>query len=899
MSTIAGAPPLARASGRAARRARGRTRTARWGATLRLARRELTRAKGRALLVVALIAVPVGAMVFAEVMIRSANLTTRQRALVGLGSVADARLDIFGSDASADTSSGADALADVEHTDVTEIYFGRMKLGEKFRYVSLQVADLANPLLRGAYDLTAGAAPLTADEAALSQDAARSYHVSVGDKISLRRSGQTWTVSGIYRSSDQIDTTAVVIRRSPPGDFPNRQIRRFVKAPSTRLAALPQSVGNIVARDRAATPSWQALDDKGLVAVLGLYTVGTVALAIVGVVISAAFAAGARRQLRTLGLAAASGGSPGDVRRIVVAQGSITGVLGVVAGFCIGAIGVAAMAPRLDRLIGFVLPGLHTRIVDLVIVAGLAISTATAAAVVPAVGAGRAPVLVALAGRRPLAPLRNSVPIVGVVLFAVGLVGLGATARANPSDSAQSLVEYAVAVLAILLGAVLSTPWIIGRLDRAAPHLRGPARLAARSMTRSRGRTGPISSAILVTVGAAAFVATTQAAQFVSRSGTSADRNLVSFTTNSFSAEDQLTRSSVPADAVERARAIIGGSAPYGYTFLRDPASATSTSAWTPLGGGSTTAPPDTRDGAGTFVASDRASLAAMGAPASAITAWEQGAVLVLGPGLVRDGRLAIARVELATTRGAPPVSAAPPAETRSAAAVALPPLVVDGRYQGAQFCDGSACRAIAAPPLVVLPESVATSLGLAPTQSTVITRSARPLTASQRERLRQLRSDLNDEAQVTVDRGGPDVRVVVEFADDPPPNRLFQLMLLLAATGAALGVTAIGLALSAAEGRADDATLLALGAPPRLRRSLRAWEALMTSGIGSMLGVVLGSVAGTVYAVQHHRSSGAGTDLRFPWPTALGLGVGLPVVAAIVFWLATWPRRSVLLRDD
>ena len=72
-----------------------------------------------------------------------------------------------------------------------------------------------------------------------------------------------------------------------------------------------------------------------------------------------------------------------------------------------------------------------------------------------------------------------------------------------------------------------------------------------------------------------------------------------------------------------------------------------------------------------------------------------------------------------------------------------------------------------------------------------------------------------------------------------------------------------------------------------------------MTSGIGAVLGVTLGAMAGAVFVVQHNRSNGGRTDLRFPWSTALGLGLALPIVAAVVFWLATWPRRAVLLRDD
>ena len=895
MSTVVGAAPLARASGRAP--SRGGTR-ARWGATLRLARRELLRAKGRALLVVALIAVPVGAMVFAEVMIRTANLTSHQRDLIGLGSVADARLDLFNLDAN-DQAASADTLADVEHADVTQIYYGRMKVGEKFRYVSLEVADLANPLLRGAYDLTAGTAPLTADEAAVSESAARSYHVSVGDHVTLRRTGQAWTVTGIYRFSEQIDTSAVILRAPPSGTFPHQSIRRFVHAPAERLAGISPSNVNVVARDRQAAPGWQSYDNRRYVAILGLYTAGTVALAIVGIVVSAAFAAGARRQLRTLGLAAASGGSPRDVRRVVLAQGSITGVLGVVLGFALGAAGIAAVAPRLDRLLNFVVPGLHTRIVDLAIIAALAITAATLAAAAPAIGAGRAPVLVALAGRRPLAPLRNSVPVAGALLFVGGLVGLGTAARGSSGDSVRSLIAYTAAALAVLLGAVLSTPWIIARLDRLAPHLRGSARLAARAMTRSRGRTGPIASAILVTVGAAAFVATTAAARSLPKGRSRPDESRVLLNSITGTSEDltSATATAIPADTVARVRAIVAGSAPYAYTYLYDPSSATSHRQWAVTNPTTAAAKPDTFEGSGTLVASDRTSLATMGVPVATIDAWEHGSALVLGPGVVVGGHLTFGRVDEATSRGAS--ATATPTETRAVDAVELPPLVTNYRYGGAQICDPSGCRTIASPPLVVLPDALVAEFALARNDPTVVMRAAHPLTSAQRSQLRQLQSDLDDEAQAAVDRGGEDVRTRIQFADEPSSKRLFQLLLLMTATAAALGVTAIGLALSAAEGRADDATLLALGAPPRLRRSLRAWEALMTSGIGAVLGVILGSVAGAVFAVQHNRSNGSGTILRFPWSTALGLGIGLPIVAAIVFWLATWPRRAVLLRDD
>jgi putative ABC transport system permease protein len=49
-------------------------------------------------------------------------------------------------------------------------------------------------------------------------------------------------------------------------------------------------------------------------------------------VVGSAFAFGARRQIRELGLLAATGGSPSDVRRALLAQGLVVGVMGSVLG---------------------------------------------------------------------------------------------------------------------------------------------------------------------------------------------------------------------------------------------------------------------------------------------------------------------------------------------------------------------------------------------------------------------------------------------------------------------------------------------------------------------------------------------------------------------------------------
>jgi hypothetical protein len=72
-------------------------------------------------------------------------------------------------------------------------------------------------------------------------------------------------------------------------------------------------------------------------------------------------------------------------------------------------------------------------------------------------------------------------------------------------------------------------------------------------------------------------------------------------------------------------------------------------------------------------------------------------------------------------------------------------------------------------------------------------------------------------------------IRVEIEEGPDDGSRAL----LIVAAFVTLVGV-AISVALSAAEGRADLATLAAVGAPPRRRRALATSQALLVAGLGS-----------------------------------------------------------------
>lgn len=106
-----------------------------------------------------------------------------------------------------------------------------------------------------------------------------------------------------------------------------------------------------------------------------------------------------------------------------------------------------------------------------------------------------------------------------------------------------------------------------------------------------------------------------------------------------------------------------------------------------------------------------------------------------------------------------------------------------------------------------------------------------------------------------------------------------------------ALVIVAVALALAAAESRADQQTLRAVGADPRLGRTLTAWRAVLLAGLAAVLAVP----AGLVPAWGLVRATVTGSDLFVvPWTTLAVTTFGVPAIAALGGWVLTRasPRR-------
>jgi hypothetical protein len=95
--------------------------------------------------------------------------------------------------------------------------------------------------------------------------------------------------------------------------------------------------------------------------------------------------------------------------------------------------------------------------------------------------------------------------------------------------------------------------------------------------------------------------------------------------------------------------------------------------------------------------------------------------------------------------------------------------------------------------------------------------------------------------------------------------------------------VGTFALALTAAESRDERALLEAVGAPPAVRRSLAAWQALLLPALATLLAVP-GALALSYVLFRHEADAG----FRIPWLAVALLVVSLPLASAGLTWLGT-----------
>jgi putative ABC transport system permease protein len=860
-----------------------------WRLASRLARREVRRRPGRTALVAALVAVPIMAMTAAVTVARTLADSPQERFERTAG---QADLYVQRYDSRADR--GDVVLPTGSREVVMWTSGGPLTLpgGARTTYMPFWIIPLEDPLVAGIVDVTDGRAPGAANEVLLDEKAAGQLRVDVGDSFELERPSGTWTVVGIGRLTDYFDGPLFVVAEFPESrlasnvgsrlsliDLPDGLsdaellgLQRNDESWSSRLA--PRLSEQIPNANADAFSSYDRQDEVTAEQLAWGWVAGALALAVVGIIAASAFASSARRQLATIGQLSANGAPERLVRRTLALQGAWTGLIGSVAGITVALVALPFSRPLLELLYSRSSGPLQFDATSVVVIGLTGVAAATIAAMMPARSASRIPVLSALAGRRPLgATPRRLVPI-GIVSFVGGigllvLVTLASTADDGGGSSNGNFFAAAAVLggLAVLAGLCCASPIAVDFVGRAGARLSGTWRLAARSVARSRTRNAGVLTAIAVT-GTAAIAITTAVG---------------SLAFGNENATPQLPRDTVVLSA-------IGYSLPPGAT-LDDPVVPVVTVV--PVDGDLRARVQEVVPGADIVIRR------------YAVTNWDTDTRLAVPEGwppvlLVADPTtrdlLGLSARDSATldqvgVLDAQVFSAAgsnEPPLLEYTIAVATPSVVMDldVAYPQDRLLSRAGYWGL------VVTEAKAAELGLEVVEAGIVLRTPNALTRGQLDALDEIQQDMWQEsglADAFVEPGDPTVeptvnsvsvdrQMIFESPSTEFPRALLDLVAVVAALLLTLLVVAIGLSLAATESRDERDVLVAVGAKPRTMRQLAGTKAVVLTFGAALLAIPTGflPVAAVLNAAPDDNA------ISFPWLTALGLLIVVPIVAGL-----------------
>ncbi|MFF1632280.1 FtsX-like permease family protein [Leifsonia sp. NPDC058248] len=526
-------------------------------ATLRIARRDSVRARGRSALIVALIAVPVAGMAALVLVTASTTPTASEYLRVELGTtqaavqvvaapgtdlVQDPRSMAWGNSGSNDGSSTTPT------TRVDELVPAGTRMlpllssavtvrtGEGIAAIGTVLGESWDPAFDGRYRLAAGHAPTGAGEILATAGALKRLGIPLGGRAHITvPADREVTVVGVLDArgvpaSEEILFGMPESFGAPPDLTADPQT--VVYLPDTSMTWAQVRALNergAVALSRAVAmdpPRSSAYDESGLgdrsrsasVVLMGSIVVGFALLEVM-LLAGAAFMVGARAQERSLATFASVGAPRGALIRLITASGlilgAIGGVVGVVAGIGLGTLFMATTDDgSATRYWGYHLP------VSMMLLIGLAaVAVGWLGALIPAIRASRLDVVQALRGaRRPPRQSRRR-PLAGLVLLIVGigvtLAGGGLLVAVTIANRGTTgLIDWALSgtliggpVLAIV-GLVLCSQLLLSAVARVLGRAGVAARLAARDAARNPARSIPALSVIMTTVFVAVFAMT-------------------------------------------------------------------------------------------------------------------------------------------------------------------------------------------------------------------------------------------------------------------------------------------------------------------------------------------------------------------------------------------------------
>jgi putative ABC transport system permease protein len=514
--------------------ARSTSPTASWKFAARLARREVRRRPGRTILVMLLIAVPVIGMTLGSIVFRTTQNDEAASFAREFGTADLAVSSYDTQDWFSSTSPLGDDAPQLPSGSTTLTYassstYVRAEVNGEITstYVELSDIDLTNPIATDTVEVRRGRIPTATGEVLLGRDVAKRFGVDVGDSLRMVRPDLQLKVVGIGRDISRFDADVMIV----PGfdrtlynansgatlttliDVPADSSDRVTETIAAGFGAFDEfdefDMPEFSVRTATSERFFSSLDNETAKTLAWGWVGGAVAFIAVGIVVAAAFATSARRQLVTIGQLSSNGASERLVRRTMGLQGMWTGAFGALLGLGLAIVGalIAFRSGLFEVLLGHGLSTISVVASDVVVIGITAVVAATVAALIPARSASRIPVLSALAGRRPVAtPPRWMVPA-GIALFLGGLFLLGGAASMSDAGDFGAMLAV-IGSLGVMFGIVCASPLIVSLVGKVGSKGSGVVRLASRSLDRSRARSAAVLTAIAV-VGALAVAGAT------------------------------------------------------------------------------------------------------------------------------------------------------------------------------------------------------------------------------------------------------------------------------------------------------------------------------------------------------------------------------------------------------
>ena len=502
--------------------------------TFRIARREALRHKGRSILSITLLGLPLLGAAAAVAAVDTSNLSPDQQ-LEQMTGEADAYIESYDGVPVVQTSwtgkyphvewngdseddqerslpEADDVLAAlpdgsrlVPFSEYMDGVTNQIRTPDGVAGAGFMDLDLTDPLYETGNLLTVEGGAPEGGQVAVSTEIARQLGVGVGDDLEVVEDTEdvAYEITAVVERPSQLRSWFVI---GP--DFEAPEPRSWlVEVPGgltgEQALALNELGFTVWSRAMAADPPTEEAEDFGQIlrssgdeAIAIAIVVLLVTLVVLEVVLLAgpAFAISVKQRTREFALMSAAGANPAQIRRTVLAGGLLFGIIAAVIGISLGLLGVRLALPLLERLNGHRSMGFEVWPELQLLLALFAIVTGVASALAAAVAASKINVCAALAGRRGQPRAKKRWTFIGLGLIALGV------AAGVVGVIANTAIGMVIGLAALQIGLVCCTPGLVAAISKLGRGLGLAPRIALREAGRNRSAAAPAVAAVMAVV---------------------------------------------------------------------------------------------------------------------------------------------------------------------------------------------------------------------------------------------------------------------------------------------------------------------------------------------------------------------------------------------------------------